>query len=347
MPTESSKELPAKQERAAQVTFYGQVQGWFLKNAKTAIVAVSGLIVIGVLLIANHFWSRVRVERGMLEIEQADSTRDLESLKSKYKDAPDLLARLTYQLASAYYSDGRLDDARREYEEFSARFSAHPLHSNVQAALHSIARDKEFLEKDKPGLISQHSLLVHPALLRERGEKSPYGPLPPRVSEITLDLGKGFAVAELYLDDAPKSAHQVQSLIDKEYFKDLKFARRPDGKGWEIEERKTNPSKEEVEFETTTLPVVKGSIVLVRTAEGRGVPARFHILTEDAPELQGQVTVIGEITDRFNLIQELTPEDSVRSIRVIRRPAGAVVERPDPPKHDHDHDHDHGHDHKH
>jgi cyclophilin family peptidyl-prolyl cis-trans isomerase len=271
----------------------------------------------------------------MEEVELQDQSADLEALKAKYKDSPEIYSRVLYRLGSMYYAEGNLDKARSTFQEFLDTCKNHPLTNNVEKAVRSIDADQEFLEKDKPGMTAQYRLLVHPSQQKDAA----YGPKAETMPEMTVELGAGPLNVDLFAQDAPKSVEAFLSLAEKEkdYFKDLKFTKRADGKGWEIEERKTSPKKDEIDVEPSSLPVVKGTVALVRNeATGKNFAARFQIFTQDAPELEGKVTVIGQINNNMSPLDKIS-EESVKHVFVYRKRSPQINFGPTEEHHDHDH----------
>jgi cyclophilin family peptidyl-prolyl cis-trans isomerase len=336
-----TKKTPAREEPVAP-SMLQQINETFQKNAKIVIVVASALIVVVIFLIASHFWGRVRSERGLSEVEEAENAVQLEALRAKYKGTAEIESMILYRLGSLHYQEGSLEKAQETYREFKKSYPQHTLLSQVEKALQSIQRDLEFFDNDKEVLTSHHSLWVHPS---KRKDKSPFGPHPTKLPFVSLEITQGSMQVEMYPQDAPKGTEHFLGLAGKEYFKDLKFVKRADGKGWIVEEKKSGAATDELAFEPTTLPVVKGTIALVRKeGDAKNLPGRFQIFTQDAPELQDQVTVIGQITGVLTILDKMSADDAIRMIRVLG--STSVDFKPIDDHHGHGHDHDH-HDHKH
>src|SRR6185295_2556547 len=110
----------------------------------TAIIAVStGLIILTVLIFAKYFYDKSQLERAEVDLSKAETVEQLVDLKGKYGTTP-VAPRILFRLATRYYEDGKLEDARKEYKEFQTRFPNDRLTVFVARALQSLERNAKF-----------------------------------------------------------------------------------------------------------------------------------------------------------------------------------------------------------
>jgi len=211
------------------------------RHAK-AIITVSALLLVAtVALFAKVFYDRTLPERAAREIREAgDSIEKLRELKMKYKGTA-VEAEIVYRLANRYHEENRLEDAKREYEDFRSRFQDHPLAPQVSDAYSTLVKNTRFWEEERAFRLKMRTLLSHPEDLREpEGQErlravvrslSPedqkglelaaifYGPekLDNPIVEFEIE-GKLPFTAELFENDAPNTVYNFMKLIEQKAF---------------------------------------------------------------------------------------------------------------------------------
>jgi hypothetical protein len=146
----------------------------------TSIIAVSTLLIIlTVLIFAKYFYDKAQIERAEQELSKAESIEQLADLKTKFGTTP-VGSRIVFQLANRYYEEGRLEDARKEYQEFQTKYPQDRLSVFVARALTSLERNAKFDAEGKEARLKTHRLLSHP---RQRSDaKDPRYQWGPRLS---------------------------------------------------------------------------------------------------------------------------------------------------------------------
>lgn len=115
-----------------------------------------------------------------------------------------------------------------------------------------------------------------------------------------LDLKDGRVTIELKPDLAPKHVTRIKELVREGYYDGLKFHRVingfmaqtgcPDGNGM-------GGTGTKLEAEFSDAPHNRGVCSMARAMDPDSADSQFFICLDDAPHLDGQYTVWGEVTD--------------------------------------------------
>ncbi|MBI2930769.1 MAG: peptidylprolyl isomerase [Planctomycetes bacterium] len=329
------------------------------KHARIILTLSAGLIILIVLVVANAVYRRSMADRISRELALADGIEQIKKLKERYSGEPQL-AQIMATLGHRYYEDGRLEEAKREYDEFLHKFADHPLAVAVQRARQSLEENVKFETEQKDAMQQLPSLSSHPvkdiklqrdlARLRDRLEElrkdpgrkeegdavareierrqaSPLaaGPLklphPGLVFEIKDKEGKiNTFRVELFEDEAPDAVASLIELAEKKYFEGQKLNVIPD-------ERLQMPPKQAgvvdyaLPFEPTRREGDVGSLIMVRQG-AHNQAAEFQILLKSVPD-PGEVTVAGIVASESDrqIVRQLKAEDTIQSVRAERKRA--------------------------
>ncbi len=133
------------------------------KHARLIITICVGLVVLIVLVVANVAYKSSLAERVSRDISTAGSVEQLKELKAKYADA-DEVAFVVATLANRLHTEGKLDEAIKEYDEFLERFPNHALRrSGAVARARAFAdANRKFESEDKAALVKVAALDSHP-----------------------------------------------------------------------------------------------------------------------------------------------------------------------------------------
>lgn len=327
MATKEKKTVTERREGAGEPPgFWQRLNAFGEQHAKVIIAISSLLVVLTVIIFAKVFYDRTLNERAARDLAQAENLEQLQKLKEKYKDTP-VAAQIVYRLGNRYYDEGRLEDAEKEYTEFKTRFPNHPLKFFVDKAYTSLVANRKFLSEEKEQRLKIRLLQTHPEdrlRLKELLEMLPEkqrekldlmtGPVRQPNPELHIEIaGKGTFWVELYEDDAPNTVSNFLKLVEQKAFDGQKFARVGDLV------RTSKPVDFVLEFEKSEREA-KDFMLAVRKAPGREyVPgAEFEILLKPHTGLP-DLCVFGEVTAYTPVVQNLSPEDSIKSITVKRK----------------------------
>jgi len=154
----------------------------------------------------------------------------------------------------------------------------------------------------------------------------------------TFETNKGTMIAELYPQEAPKTVENFETLANKGYYDGIKFHRViPDfvvqggdpysrdlpagdrrigtgGPGYTIKcETAGNPHKHEV-----------GALSMAHAGPNTGGSQFFIVLSEaNTRHLNGVHTVFGKVVEGQDVMNKITQNDTMTTVRVVDAPDGA------------------------
>lgn len=131
-----------------------------------------------------------------------------------------------------------------------------------------------------------------------------------------LELKSGNVVITLRPDLAPGHIARLKELIGSGYYDGLKFHRVipgfmaqtgcPEGTGF-------GGSGKKIKAEFSKEPFKRGTCGMARSANPDSGDSQFFICFDDAPHLNGQYTVWGEVTEGMELIDKLAAGEPPRT----------------------------------
>lgn len=339
----TAKRIPSE-ETAVSPGPLDQIHSFAQKHARLIVFCSSLLVVLIVLLVANYYWNKSRVERGADAIAAAVASAELQSLRDEVRGLPEIHAHLLIRLGDLLYREGRLEEAHKAFTEFKALYPRHMQLSAVERALKRLIDDLGFVENLKAGMIRGYELFAHPALRSAHRNAVPwFGPPRPErpVLEIETTLQgdekrRATIHIELSPEDAEKASAHLVEMAKKELLRGLT---------WEISENGeiigTSPPagqtpNADLPRQPSNLPIEAGAVIMVPGESGKDQAARFQIVLKDRPELFGRVTVVGYVVGAgLSDIKSIVASDKILSFRLRDLGAGR---RPAPlPGHDHGH----------
>lgn len=331
MATQEKKPIPsAEGETSAEpLGAWQKLNAFGEKHAKVIIFVSSALIIVTVGIFAKVFYDRTEAERAAREVSQAETVDKLKELKTKYKDSP-VAAEIIYRLGNMYFEDQKLEEAKKEFEEFKTRFPNHPLKYFVDKAYQTLIANQKFLEEDKDKRIKVRTLQTHPEqranlkyLLGQIPEDQRkgietstlfYGPNYEPPTEIGLQIeGKETVVIQLYDDDAPNLVANLLKLIEEKAFDGAKFEK--NGDTLKISKKVDYV----VDFEKTDrTPRATDIVLAVRKIPGKEqvAGAEFELLPGTADFKD--VAILGEVTKWWPVVQNLANESTLQSMTVVK-----------------------------
>lgn len=142
---------------------------------------------------------------------------------------------------------------------------------------------------------------------------------------LVLETTKGNVTIEMRPDLAPNHVARVKELVRQGFYDGVPFHRVIDGfmaQTGDPTGRGTGGSGQNLAAEFTREPHVRGTVSMARAAHPDSADSQFFICFDEAPWLNGQYTVWGQVTDGMENIDRLkrgepVPDpDKVKSIRV-------------------------------
>lgn len=284
----------------------------------TAIIAIStGLIILTVLIFAKYFYDKAQIERAETDFARAESIEQLTELKTKYGSTP-VGPRIMFQLANQYYEEGRLEDARKEYQEFLSRYPQDRLKVFVDRAISSLERNVKYDAEGKEARLKSSRLLSHPRQIGDtKDPRYQWGPLPPVNPVAEIELGSGTVKVELFEDEAPNAVAAFIKLAEQKYF---------DGLKWELvggDERIQVQAKTEgavdltLAVEDSKKPGEAYSLVLAKK-DGGVAGAQFQILLRPGADVK-DATVFGTVNEGMLNLKSVKKDDVLKSVKVVSK----------------------------
>ncbi len=156
---------------------------------------------------------------------------------------------------------------------------------------------------------------------RSKKEKAKYN-VKDAENSLLLKLKDGDVVIEMFEEDAPKHVARIKELVRQGFYNGLKFHRVIDGFMAQTGcpyGTGTGGSGKKLKAEFNKRPHVRGTVSMARAMDPDSGDSQFFICFADAPWLNGQYTVWGEVTSGMEFVD------------MIKRGAGAngMVREPD------------------
>ncbi len=156
---------------------------------------------------------------------------------------------------------------------------------------------------------------------RSKKEKAKYN-VKNAENSLLLKLKDGDVVIEMFEEDAPKHVARIKELVRQGFYNGLKFHRVIDGFMAQTGcpyGTGTGGSGKKLKAEFNKRPHVRGTVSMARAMDPDSGDSQFFICFADAPWLNGQYTVWGEVTSGMEFVD------------MIKRGAGAngMVREPD------------------
>jgi peptidylprolyl isomerase len=130
-----------------------------------------------------------------------------------------------------------------------------------------------------------------------------------------LELKSGRVTIELRPDLAPKHVARIQELIGQKFYDGLKFHRViggfmaqtgcPDGNGM-------GGSGQNIDAEFTDTPFVRGTVGMARAMNPNSGDSQFFIMFDEAPHLDGEYTVWGQVIDGMDHVDKIAKGEPPR-----------------------------------
>jgi peptidylprolyl isomerase len=126
---------------------------------------------------------------------------------------------------------------------------------------------------------------------------------------VYLDTKDGRVVIRLRPDLAPKHVKQIETLVKRGFYNGLVFHRVIDGfmaqTGDPTGTGSGGSDLPDIPAEFTQTPFKRGTIGMARAQDPNSANSQFFICFADAPFLNGQYTVVGEVVSGMNVVDKI------------------------------------------
>jgi peptidylprolyl isomerase len=132
-----------------------------------------------------------------------------------------------------------------------------------------------------------------------------------KASAIVIDTTKGRIIFKLRTDLAPKHAERIKQLVREGYYNNVPFHRVMDGFMAQTGDGQnfngTGGSKyPNLKAEFSSVPFTRGIVGMARRGDSVDTAnSQFFFMFGDAPSLNGQYTVIGEVVSGMDVVDKL------------------------------------------
>jgi len=141
---------------------------------------------------------------------------------------------------------------------------------------------------------------------------------------VVMETSQGKVTIQLRPDLAPKHVEQIKTLVKQGFYDGIVFHRVIDGfmaqTGDPTGTGTGGSDLPDLPAEFTDTKFVRGVIGMARTSDPNSANSQFFIMFDASPNLDGQYTVIGEVTEGMEAVDKLKKGDPN---------AGGMVDQPD------------------
>ena len=135
---------------------------------------------------------------------------------------------------------------------------------------------------------------------------------------IVIDTTKGRIVVKLRTDLAPKHAERIKQLAREKFYDNVPFHRVIDGFMAQTGDGQnfngTGGSKyPNLQAEFSSVPFKRGIVGMARKGDPNSANSQFFIMYGDAPPLNGQYTVIGEVVSGMDVVNKIKKGEPVEN----------------------------------
>jgi peptidylprolyl isomerase len=135
---------------------------------------------------------------------------------------------------------------------------------------------------------------------------------------IRMETTKGVVTIALRADIAPKHAERIKLLAREKFYDNAPFhrviegfmAQTGDGQRGDGTGRSKYPN---LPAEFSKVPFRRGVVGMARSADPNSANSQFFIVYADAPHLNGQYTVVGQVTSGMEVVDKLKRGEPVRN----------------------------------
>lgn len=142
----------------------------------------------------------------------------------------------------------------------------------------------------------------------------------PKSNKVEIVTSKGPVVVELFPDVAPKHVEAFKTLVQKGFYNGLKFHRvvpgfvaqtgDPTGTG-------TGGPGYTLKAEFNDKPHKRGALGMARSASQDSAGSQFYFVLEDAPHLDGNYTVFGQVLSGMENIDKIKVGDTMEKLTIV------------------------------
>ena len=145
---------------------------------------------------------------------------------------------------------------------------------------------------------------------------------------INLQLKDGIVKIKTFKDKAPKHVKQITDLVTTGKYDGVVFHRVIDGfmaqtgdvqfgnsnsNDFDLRRAGTGGSGQNIESEFNDIPHKRGTLSMARSQDPNSADSQFFICFDDAPHLDGQYTVWGEVIEGMEFVDSIKMGDAMKN----------------------------------
>lgn len=154
---------------------------------------------------------------------------------------------------------------------------------------------------------------------------------------VSMETNFGTMKIELYMKEAPNTVVNFVTLCEKKFYDGLKFhriIRKFMAQGGDPAQVGAADIGYKVPAELNERKHVKGTLSMARTFEPNSGGSQFFLCFGDVPQLDGQYTVFGQVTEGLEVLEKIeaeaaTPRDGMAPLKEVKIVSAKVVSRPE------------------
>lgn len=141
-----------------------------------------------------------------------------------------------------------------------------------------------------------------------------------------IETDKGTIKFSFYPDEAPKTVENFVKLANEGFYDGCKFHRVVAGfviQGGDPNSKDDDPTNDgqggpgyTIVAEFSDLKHEEGTVAMARKSEPNSGGSQFYICLEAQPNLNGQYTVFGQVTEGLNVIQKIEKGDAMSKVYI-------------------------------
>lgn len=142
------------------------------------------------------------------------------------------------------------------------------------------------------------------------------------LSQVRISTARGDIVFQLFPDDAPLHCAAFMKLAEAGFYDGLKFHRVEPGfvvQGGDPKGDGTGGPGYNLKAEFNARQHVRGTVAMARASNPDSAGSQFYICLGDAPFLNKQYTVFGQMTEGFDVLDAIKRGDAMVSVKTEPR----------------------------
>lgn len=156
--------------------------------------------------------------------------------------------------------------------------------------------------------------------MEDKKDLSQNQPKQEKTTTVEIQTPKGNIKMLVYNDKMPITVNNFLKLVNEKFYDDITFHRVEDWviQGGDPTATGTGGSEEEIQFEySPSLRNVRGAVAMARSDDKNSATSQFYILKNDAPGLDDDYAVFGEVISGMDVVDKIEIGDKMISVNEV------------------------------